>query len=165
MPLDPQAQAVVDAILALDWPPPGTVTPQQYRDQMAAAPVQPGPEVEKVYDRTVPGPAGEIPVRIYTPKSDGPLPVLVYFHGGGWVVGTIDGNWDGTVRHLVDLAGCAAVSVDYRLAPEHKFQRGRRTVTQPRSGSPTTPRLLGWTAAGLPWLGIARAATCPPWCR
>jgi acetyl esterase len=77
-------------------------------------------EVGKVENRTIPGPAGEIPVRIYTPYGQGPFPSLVYYHGGGWVVGDLDGA-DVPCRLLTNRANCVVVSVDYRLAPEHKF--------------------------------------------
>jgi acetyl esterase len=69
----------------------------------------------------VPGPDGnDIPARVYTPAGDGPFPVLCYFHGGGWVVGSVEQS-DGTTRRLCDLAGCVVVSPEYRLAPEHRF--------------------------------------------
>jgi acetyl esterase len=71
-------------------------------------------------DRTVPGAAGAISVRIYTPAGSTPFPVLVYLHGGGWVIGNLDTH-DGTCRALANAAGCVIVSVDYRLAPEHRF--------------------------------------------
>jgi acetyl esterase len=82
---------------------------------------QPDPEkVGRVENRTVPGPDGEVPVRVYTPTGAGPHPVLVYFHGGGWVLCNLDTH-DGTCRSLCNQAECIVVSVDYRLAPEHKF--------------------------------------------
>jgi acetyl esterase len=68
----------------------------------------------------VPGPAGEIPVRIYTPEGGTLLPILVYFHGGGWVIGSLETH-DGLCRMLANRAGCVVVSVDYRLAPEHPY--------------------------------------------
>ncbi len=71
-------------------------------------------------DRTVPGPGGAIPVRVYRPDASAAAPVLVYFHGGGWVVGSI-ATAHGTCSTLARLAGCVVVSVDYRLAPEHRF--------------------------------------------
>jgi acetyl esterase len=74
----------------------------------------------KVENRTIPGPAGQIPVRIYTPNGTGPFGLLVFFHGGGWVIGNLDTH-DGTCRELAHGAGCVVMSVDYRLAPEHKF--------------------------------------------
>jgi acetyl esterase len=76
-------------------------------------------EVASVQDRTVPGPAGEIPVRVYTPAGEGPFPVVVYFHGGGWVIGDLE-VVDQPCRQLASAAGAIVVSVDYRLAPEHR---------------------------------------------
>lgn len=76
--------------------------------------------VASITNRTLPGPAGEIPIRIYTPDGMGPFPLLLFFHGGGFVVGSLDSG-DDTCRALCRGAGCIVVSVDYRLAPEHKF--------------------------------------------
>ena len=76
--------------------------------------------VAHVEDRTIPGPAGQIPVRIYTPTGRPPFPLLVYFHGGGWVIGNLETH-DGVCRALTNAAACIVVSVDYRLAPEHPF--------------------------------------------
>src|SRR6185436_12077307 len=83
-------------------------------------PTVPDPAVASV-DRTIPGPAGSLPVRIYTPKSGtGPFPVVVYYHGGGWVIANKE-VYDGGARALSKLANAVVVSVDYRQAPEHKF--------------------------------------------
>src|SRR5437867_5708827 len=79
-----------------------------------------GEAVARVENRTVPGPRGEIPVRIYTPEGRAPFPVLVYFHGGGWVIGSLETH-DPLCRHLANAVGCVVVSVDYRLAPEHPY--------------------------------------------
>lgn len=80
-----------------------------------------GDDVAEITNRTVPGPDGEIPIRIYRPvATDAELPCLVYFHGGGWVFGTLDAT-DAICKSLANRAGCVVVSVDYRLAPEHKF--------------------------------------------
>jgi acetyl esterase len=76
--------------------------------------------VGKVEDRKLPGPDGTIPVRVYTPAGGGPFPVLVYFHGGGWVLCDLETH-DPVCRSLANAAECIVVSVDYRLAPEHKF--------------------------------------------
>lgn len=121
MPLDPQARAVLDRIAALGLPPAYTLSPEGARAQaeITRAPVQ-GEPVANVEDRTVPGPEREIPVRIYTPEGTGSFGALVFYHGGGWVVGTLDGS-DATCRALCNAAGCVVVSVDYRLAPETKF--------------------------------------------
>lgn len=120
MPLDPQAQQAIDQIAALGLPPAHTVSPEEARINSKARPRSPGPEVAKVEDRDIPGPEASIPVRIYTPAGPGPFPILVWFHGGGWVVGDLDGA-DGTARHLTVDGNCVTISVDYRLAPETKF--------------------------------------------
>src|ERR1700729_3547686 len=78
-----------------------------------------GPDLESVRDVVIPSQAGGLPARVYSPSSS-PLCVVLYFHGGGWVVGTLDG-WDASVRTLAVASGCDVVSVDYRLAPEHVF--------------------------------------------
>jgi acetyl esterase len=77
-------------------------------------------EIAKVGEMKIPGPAGEIPIRVYWPLESGPLPVLVYYHGGGWVIGDLDTN-DNICRLLSKGASAVVVSVDYRLAPEHPF--------------------------------------------
>ena len=76
--------------------------------------------VGSVDDRTIPGPGGALPVRIYTPAGSGPFPVIVYFHGGGFVIATND-TYDGSARALTNAAKAIIVSVEYRKAPEHKF--------------------------------------------
>jgi acetyl esterase len=125
MPLDAQVQAFLEEQAALQLPPFAALTPEQVRAgiaaQVAAERAQNPPEpVARVEERTIPGPAGAIPVRIYTPEGTGPFPVLVFFHGGGWVICTLDTH-DGLCRALANGAGCVVVSVDYRLAPEHTF--------------------------------------------
>ncbi|HLI06994.1 MAG TPA: alpha/beta hydrolase [Ktedonobacteraceae bacterium] len=123
MPLDPQIQAYLDQMAAMNMPPIHTLTPEQVRMgiamQLAMENIEPE-QVARVENRTIPGPAGEIPVRIYTPQGNGPFPALVFFHGGGWVICNLDTH-DGICRSLANGAGCVVVSVDYRLAPEHKF--------------------------------------------
>ena len=100
--------------------PADTVSPAEARANSNLRPRAPGPEVAKVEDRTIPGPDGNVPVRIYTPEGGGPFPILAWYHGGGWVVGDLDGA-DGTARNLCVGGQCVVVSVDYRLAPETKF--------------------------------------------
>ena len=78
------------------------------------------PPVGAVEDRTIPGPAGSIPVRIYSPVGEGPFPAIVFFHGGGFVLGDLD-QYNPTCVGLVLTTGCKVISVDYRCAPEHKF--------------------------------------------
>jgi acetyl esterase/lipase len=120
MPLDPQAKQVLEQLAALGLPPNHLVSPAQARLNMKSRPRAVGPEVAKVEDRLIPGPGVELPVRIYTPEGSGPFPILVWYHGGGWVVGDLD-TADPTARHLAVGADCVVVSVDYRLAPETKF--------------------------------------------
>jgi len=98
--------------------------PQGAREQLRSITADPGePPVGAVSDRTIPGPTGEIPMRVYRPEGDGPVPTVVYFHGGGWVVGDLDTH-DRPCRELCRTAGAVVVSVDYRLAPEHPFPAG-----------------------------------------
>ena len=78
------------------------------------------PSVGRTVDRTIPGPAGDLDVRLYLPDADGPCPTVVFFHGGGYVLGSI-ATHDWLCRHLVRESRCAVLSVDYRLAPEHPF--------------------------------------------
>jgi acetyl esterase len=120
MPLDPQARQVLEQIAAIGLPPNHLVSPAQARINMKSRPRAAGPEVASVHDRLIPGPGVDLPVRIYTPAGVGPFPILVWFHGGGWVVGDLD-TADPTARHLTVGAGCVVISVDYRLAPETKF--------------------------------------------
>lgn len=104
-----------------------------------ARPVQVG----HVENRAVPGPAGDIPVRIYQPLDPEPgaaLPVLVYFHGGGFVLCDLDSH-DSCCRRLANGIGAIVVSVDYRLAPEHPFPLRSKMPGRQRNGQlPTPPR-------------------------
>jgi acetyl esterase len=122
MPLDPQARAVLDQMAEAGNKPVNELSVGDARQASAAmAAMQGSPEpVASVEDRSLPGPGGGIPVRIYAPSGNGPFPVLMYFHGGGWVIGGIETS-DGLCRILTNSAGCIVVSVDYRLAPEHPF--------------------------------------------
>lgn len=128
MPLDPQAQQYLAQAQAQPSPPLSALTPQAARAAYRAARTSlgGGASVAHVVDRRIPGPAGEIPIRVYTPPTPegaagGTLfPVVVYFHGGGWVIGDLDTH-DHICRDLASGAGAVVVAVDYRLAPEHPF--------------------------------------------
>ncbi len=122
MPLDPQAQALLDQMAAAGAPPFESLSPEQAREMIMQMRELAGPPepVARVEDRVAATAAGPIPVRIYAPEATGPLPVLVYFHGGGWVIGNLE-TVDAPCRALANRARCLIVSVDYRLAPEHKF--------------------------------------------
>jgi acetyl esterase len=122
MALDPQARKVLDQIAAIGAPDLHTLPVAQARSAMEQMVGLQGAveAVAHVEDRPLPGPAGPIPIRVYAPEGPRPLPALVYFHGGGWVLGSLETH-DALCRTLANAAGCALVSVDYRLAPEHPF--------------------------------------------
>ncbi len=113
MPLDPQVRQFLDRQAAMGVPASGTVS---HIEQRAVARAR----VMLVDERKIPGPGGEIPVRIYTPAVMRPLPVVVFFHGGGWVTGDLD-TCDFACRTLSEWARCLVVSVNYRHAPEYPF--------------------------------------------
>ncbi|WP_432508982.1 alpha/beta hydrolase [Kineococcus auxinigenes] len=125
--LDPQIAEVVRRFAAAGLPPLSALTPAQVRSggSLTGADVAPdrwGP-VAAVEDTTVPGAAGDLPARLYRPQpaQDGTAPpVVVFFHGGGWVTGDLDTH-DGQARMLAAESGAVVVSVAYRLAPEHPF--------------------------------------------
>jgi acetyl esterase len=78
------------------------------------------PTVAQCFDRTIPGPDGDLPVRVYRPTGTGPFPTVVFYHGGGYVLGGLDSH-DVLCRRLTRESGCVTMAVDYRLAPEHPF--------------------------------------------
>ena len=129
---DAQMQAVLDQLTALSGKPIPTLTPEEARKQPTPTDAvkalltkngksaAPDTTVAST-DQTIPGPGGALPVRIYTPKNaTGTLPVIVYYHGGGWVIANKD-VYDGGARAISRFANAIVVSVDYRLAPEHPF--------------------------------------------
>ena len=114
--LHPKARAIVDQIAALPQLP--TLTPVEARGR--PVPLEAAPEaVGSVTARAIPGPGGPLTVRIYRPR-DALRAALVYFHGGGWVVGSLD-SADGSCRALTNRSRCVVISIGYRLAPETKF--------------------------------------------
>jgi acetyl esterase len=123
MPLDPSAEIMIQLLEAADMTFKAGATPESRRAAMIAAttnPAFPKHRVHDVADRTIVGPEGEIPVRVYTPTDASALPLVVLFHGGGWVTGNLDTH-DQMCRLLCDDVGAIVMSVDYRLAPEAKF--------------------------------------------
>jgi acetyl esterase len=125
--LDPDAAAVFRAFQEAGRPPYETVSPAEARELYLKGRVVSNPEppeLASVEPLTIPSPAGSIPARIYTPTrlrtANGLAPGLVFFHGGGWVIGDLDSH-DVVCRKLADEGELMVVSVDYRLAPEHKF--------------------------------------------
>ena len=126
MPLHPQTAAMVTAMAAN----PGPATHEQSASdarlgyRALAGSFGPGPDVGgQIVDRTIPGPGGDIPVRVYTPAGAGPHPALLFAHGGGWVIGDLDTH-DRECRMLCNDANVVVVAVDYRLAPEHPYPAG-----------------------------------------
>jgi acetyl esterase len=124
--LDPQARAVLDMIAMAGRPAYYHLSPgearQQFRETRPALTPAP-PEIGPVRDVAASGPHGRLPLRVYRPAGVAaatPLPALVFFHGGGWVIGDIETH-DVLCRQLTAGSGASVVSVDYRLAPEHKF--------------------------------------------
>ncbi|MFC0006485.1 alpha/beta hydrolase [Micromonospora siamensis] len=123
MSLDPQVVAYRAARAADNVPPLYTRTLAEARAADLAAIRAGGGAVEPVHevrDTHVPGPGGDLPVRVYRPAGDGPLPTLVWFFGGGWTLGSVETS-DGICRRLANATGCQVVTVGYRLAPEHRF--------------------------------------------
>jgi acetyl esterase len=138
MDLNPQAQELLDQLGKYSSPPLETLSPLAARNlplldyaardlvaskatkrlQTLAAPMP--EQVASIAHECIEGPDGEIMLRIYTPSGDGPFPVLVYFHGGGWVIASPT-HYDSSGRALANAANCIVVMPSYRQAPEHKY--------------------------------------------
>lgn len=127
MALDPQTQELLDEMNAVAPPPAWEQPLDELRvnfNEMVNSLQTPGPQLKRVENRDIPGPHGPIPVRIYWPDDagSGPLPVLVHYHGSGFVLLGLDSH-DNSCRELCAGAGCIVVAVNYRKAPEHKFPK------------------------------------------
>lgn len=125
MPLDPLLKALLDQMAAEPAPPMWEMEPQMAREAFVAMMDVIGPKeipIGKTVNVTMPGPGGDIDLRIYTPVAAGSdaLPGLIFFHGGGWVIGDLDTH-DGLCRILANEAGARVIAVHYRLAPDHKY--------------------------------------------
>ncbi|MFO0953235.1 MAG: alpha/beta hydrolase [Isosphaeraceae bacterium] len=123
MPLDPQVKTFLDQLAAAAIPPVETLSPREARLQMEAGTLMLGrlPEVGRVQDVSIPGPAGPLRARLTVPaEAATPSPAVVYFHGGGFVCGSVYSH-DHLCRALTNAARVAVLSVDYRLAPENPF--------------------------------------------
>ena len=120
MPLHPQAEQFLRLSAEAGAPRLYTLTPEQAREQVNALPafIGPGPAVHTVQDLRIPLRDAEIGGRLYQPER--PHGTIVWFHGGGWVLGDLEGH-DAMCRYLANAAQCRVVGVDYRLAPEHPF--------------------------------------------
>ena len=121
--LHPQIERVLQVMAEAGLKPIEALTPVEARAQMEATAqsrkAEPLP-VDRVEERSVPGPAGDIRLRLYWPNAAAPLPAIVYYHGGGHVIGSLDTH-DLVARNLCAGVGALVVSVDYRMGPEHKF--------------------------------------------
>lgn len=159
---------VLDALASLGGKPMETLTPAEARKQPTPADAvkkvlqQAGkstaPEaVGNVENRTIPGPAGQIPIRVYSPAGNGPFPVIFYLHGGGWVIADLD-TYDSSPRALTNAAHAVVVSTHYRQGPEHRYPAAHDdvfaayqwTVKNAASlkGDPTRVAVVGESAGG-----------------
>ena len=126
MPLHPQAQAFIDTINAMTQRPPSELTPELARQGSSDLVPSPQESVAAVTDFYMPGGAAQpLRARAYPPRDAGagPLPLVLFLHGGGWLTGDLDTH-DATCRALAKASGCKVVALGYRLAPEHKFPAG-----------------------------------------
>jgi acetyl esterase len=118
--LDPQAEALLETVDAMGLPPTHGLSVGSARDRLEELFAGGGGEsVDRVEGFAIEGPGGALPVRLYAPAGSG-HPLVVFFHGGGWVLGGLE-SYDGVCRALSNASDCAVLSVDYRLAPEHPF--------------------------------------------
>lgn len=123
MPLHPQVEGLLNQIAAAGGKPTNQMKPDEVRaifDGLFASLPPSQTKLAGVADRNVPSPAGPIKVRLYTPPGEGPFPVLVFFHGGGFVLGDLESH-DSVCRELSGGADVIVVGTDYRLSPEHRF--------------------------------------------
>jgi acetyl esterase len=121
MPLDPQAQAILTAMAAMPPIDFSTIPAAVFRAAMSGPSMfAPGDAVAQIENREIPGPGGPLRIRIYRPVTGAPLPITIYFHGGGFVICSLDSH-DNICRSLASRAQTLVVSVDYHLAPEAKF--------------------------------------------
>jgi acetyl esterase len=124
MALDPDMKTLLDQVEAIGAPPMHTLTPDQARAAMDGMVMMmgPGEDVASVEDRALDVGGRTLPIRIYLPEGvgDGPAPTLVFYHGGGFVIGSLSSH-DRDCRALANRGRCQVIAVDYRLAPEHPF--------------------------------------------
>lgn len=165
-------QAVLDAFAKFNAPPLETTSAEMGRQlptmtdatmgligqNLMKRTMTPFPEpVEKTEHKLIPGSTNDILVRIYTPSGEGPFPITVYFHGGGWVIANLD-TYDASCRSIANMAKCIVVSVAYRQAPEHKFPapledcftayKWVRANATELNGDPTRIAIAGESAGG-----------------
>jgi cation diffusion facilitator CzcD-associated flavoprotein CzcO/acetyl esterase/lipase len=142
--LQPDMAMVLDVLASLGLPPIETMSPPDARafSEASAASRPPGPEVGEIADGVLPGPAGDLAYRLYRPPAPGPHPLIAYFHGGGWVLGS-QASDDPLCRDLCVRTGSVVVSVNYRHAPEDRFP----------AAADDAFAAVGWIAANAAVLG------------
>ena len=151
----PSVQALIDFVEAHPQPPLSETTPVESRERLRRiTTIFGGPTVKvgHVQERTIPGPAGEIPLRIYTPQGSGPFATVIYFHGGGWVQGDLETH-DRFCRMLCDEAAVVVTAVDYRLAPEHPFPAGAEDCYAATAWSAAHARAINIDASRMAVMG------------
>ena len=166
----PQVAALLERVARSPLPPYATVPPfvarRIYRDTRAAVSPEP-PAVAEAKLLLAPGPGGPIPLRAYRPAgsaADEALPALMYFHGGGWVIGDLDTH-DVVCRQLANGARCAVFSVDYRMGPESPFPAAVDDCIAATKWVADEAAQLASTRNGSRSEATAPAATSPPWSR
>lgn len=163
-PPDAQMQRVLDNLAALKPKPIETLTAGEARYQPAFVDalkltiqkqtgMYPQPEpVGKVEDITITGAAGLLPARVYTPSGTGPFPVIVYYHGGGWVIASINA-YDSSARSLTNGAGAIVISTEYRKGPENKFPAAHDDAFAAYQWAIANAQRLGGTASKIAVVG------------
>src|SRR5258708_35797068 len=157
MPVDPQIQALLEKGTGVPATHtlPVDVARAQYEARIAL--MAPAVDIASVGEQTIAGPGGPLPIRIYTPHGTGPFPLLVFFHGSGFVLCSLDTH-DGMCRNLCGGAGCVVASVDYRLAPEHKFPAGIEDCLRATRWAATQAAELGADATRLAVASVSAGA-------
>lgn len=164
-PLHPAVQAYLNRVAAANSPPYSALTPADCRAQVTTCP-EPREPVASVHDLTIPGPGGDLPLRLYEPLhpvANDPTRICVFLHGGGWMLCDIE-CYDGLCRTLANSSGCLIASLEYRLSPEHKFPAALedtyaalKWVTGLKSAAGRAPRIaIAGDSAG----GNLAAAAC-----
>src|SRR5262245_26620155 len=122
MSLHPQVDALLNEMAEMGAPPISSMTPEEARQMAEGMTAMAGEQVPvaSVRDIRIPVDGAEIGARVYAPDGPGPHPVVVFFHGGGWVIGSLDSH-DNIARTICRDADAAVVAVDYRMGPEHRF--------------------------------------------
>ena len=149
MPVHPQVKLLLDGMAQVGGPPFNEMAPVEARALFKNLSALDQPEeVTRVDDRIVPGADNDVPVRVYTPADavGGDAPLLIWLHGGGWVIGDLD-TTDATARALANRSGAVVVSVDYRLAPEHTAPAALEDALAALTWSVENAELLGVNAA------------------